>query len=49
MSSFQYLGVFRSQLTEAEAQRIYAHAALNYKTERELMPQGYSEGKPPKS
>ena len=29
MSSFQDLGVFRSHNHEAEAQRSYAHAALN--------------------
>ena len=56
MSSFQDLGVFRPlDNPKAEAQRIYAHAALNYKTEREharnffgLLPQRYCEGKTPK-
>ena len=36
MSSFQDLGVFVHINPEAEAQRSYAHAAFNNKTEREL-------------
>ena len=39
MSSFQDLGVFVQNNPEAEAQRSYAHDALNYKTtEREREP-----------
>ena len=34
-SSFQDLGVFVHKNLETEVQRRYAHAALNYKTERE--------------
>ena len=56
MSSFQGLGVFVHINPDAEAQRRYAHAALNYKTESaharnffRLLPQGYCEGKTPKS
>lgn len=34
MSTFQDLGFFLYNNPEAEAQRSYAYAALNYKTER---------------
>jgi len=34
MYSFQE-GVFLSQIPEAEAQKSYAHATLNYKTKRQ--------------
>ena len=52
MSSSQDLWVFRSHNPEAKAQRSYAHAALNDKTDREYarnsfgpLPQGYCERK----
>ena len=35
MSSFQDLGAFVHNNPEAKAKRSYAHAALNYKTNRE--------------
>ena len=54
MSPFQDLGVFVHNNPEAEAQRSYAHAALNDKTEREharnscgLLVQCYCEQKKP--
>ena len=59
MSSFKHLGIFRYNNPEAESQRSYAQAALNYKTERQhslpalksfgLLPQGYCEQKNPNS
>ena len=56
MSSFQDLGIFAYNNTNAEAQRSSAQAALNHKTEREHgrnsfgpLSQGYCERKTPKS
>ena len=56
MLSFQDLEYFIHNNPEAEAQRSYAHAALNDKTEGEyarnsfrFLPQGYCERKTPKS
>ena len=56
MSSFKDLGVLHSQFSVADAQRSYAYAALNCKTEREhacnsfgVLSQGYCKRKTPKS
>ena len=56
MSSVQGLGVFVHKNSEAEAQRSYAHAALNDKTERDYarnsfghLIQSYFDCKTPKS
>ena len=52
MSSFQDLGVFVHNNPGSEAQRSYAHSALNQKTEKDharnssgFMPQDYYEQK----
>ena len=43
MSSFQDYGVCVHNNPEAEAKNSYAHAALNYKTEREPVLRGMRE------